>query len=161
MNLSGQAVMIEFVIAILVVILLFLFLQTTWRQNFDRWNAEQVFLRMEDRGHDLADTLVETQGYPPDWNSVGVQIIGLASVKNTLDGNKVALFRQMVQSDYNFTRHQMKFSEYEFWIEIDSENDSLDVNIGKNPGISSSVVSLSRLVSYEKTGTVFRLFVFR
>ena len=161
MNSRGQALMIELIGALFVFLLVFLFLQNLWPQNITRWNTEVEYRTMYNRAVSQASNLVESQGYPTNWTSDDVNIVGLAKKKNVLDQNKIEEYAKLETSDYNLSKHQMKFFEYDFWVEIDSENNALDKNIGKKPPQDSKIVSIQRIVALEGKNAVFRLSVFR
>ena len=70
------------------------------------------------------------------------------------------LFVSLVQSDYNFAKARMRFFEYNFRIEIDSNQASLDRNIGLSLPQNQSAVSVERVVAWGGDNAVFKVWVF-
>jgi len=153
--------MLELVGVLFVFLIIFLFLENIWPENVSRWKGEYEFQTMYNRAQQESTALVESPGYPMDWNPQSVQIVGLSVQKNVLDSNRLQMFSQMVLDDYNLTKHKMKFFEYDFFIEIDSNKDSLDRNIGRIPNPASNTAVVWRNVSLEGQNAIFRLTVFR
>ncbi|MDO8625223.1 MAG: hypothetical protein Q7R47_04005 [Candidatus Diapherotrites archaeon] len=157
----GQALLIEFVGALFVFLVVFLFLQNIWPENFNRWKDETEQQTMLLRANQLASALVESPGYPTDWTTNTVESIGLASQKNVLDADKLAMFAGLTTADYNLTKHDLRFFEYDFLVQIDANTASLDQNIGMVPKPDQSVVTVRRIVVVGGENAVLQLSVFR
>jgi hypothetical protein len=157
----GQALLIELTASLFVFLLVFLFLQNLWPQNFSRWQEEQEHEVMYRRATQLAAALAESPGYPADWSTESVEAIGLAKLRNVLDENKVDMFAVLAASDYNAAKRYLRFFEYEFFVQIDANSPALDRNIGRVPPLGQNTVTVSRIVVMGGENALLRLSVFR
>ncbi|MFB6088389.1 MAG: hypothetical protein ABEK36_01270 [Candidatus Aenigmatarchaeota archaeon] len=63
----------------------------------------------------VTDTLMLSEGYPQNWNSSNVQVIGLASTPNNLNKTKVQRFLGL---DYEKVKSGLGFGNKEFYFEM-------------------------------------------
>lgn len=144
----GQVSSYDFLLGLLVFLIIFASLRVLWLENFNSGLEQQNLFQMEFEANRAADTLLGFSGTPANWNQSNVEVIGLVKPgkSDVLDEQKVSMFsslpysqsRQLLQVDYNFL------------FELDSLNNSFDLNVG-NSIISQNVrvFSVQRVVSYK------------
>ena len=155
---KGQVMSIDLAVSALVFVLLLGFLYTTWQSNMVNWEEQRQSMELEAKTVQQARNLVETPGYPSDWVPGTVEIIGLAKQPNVLNTEKISFFASM---DYNVAREKMNIFNYDFRVEIRSDNSALDQNIGNTPGLDSRVVTIERQVLIGGDHATFRFKLFR
>lgn len=147
--------------AILVFLFMLFFLFSSWSTNVDNWNKWQRTAELEQRSQAVAKVLTESPGFPRDWNSTDINVVGLALQSNVLSSQKIAAF---VVMDYNTARQKLNIMAFDFWVEIVADNGpnpSIDHNIGADAGLANSVASVDRRVLIGGENAVFRFKLFR
>ncbi len=161
MNSAGQLFSLDFVLSMIVFLLVFAFLYQSYFSNVDRFKQHQIALEIQERVNAQADVLVNSPGFPIDWNESGVIVMGLALQPGVLDYSKVQKLASLTANDYNHARAVMNISAFEFRIDLDSNNDALDLNMGRDPTGYLEVSAAARIVTMEGESAVFRLSLFR
>lgn len=161
MNSSGQIMSLDLIASVIVFLLVFFFLYQAYFLNLERYQTQKRLTEIQNRGIRQTDLLVGSRGYPEDWNSASVTVVGLASQPDVLDPQKISVLRQMTIADYNSVRGIMNLNAYDFRIDIDSNNNALDTNFGIDANGYLQVFASDRIVTIGGDYAVFRLSLFR
>ena len=161
MNQMGQIMSLDLIASDLVFLLVFFFLYQAYFLNVERFSSQTQSREMQHQSQEHAYLLVNSPGYPADWNSAGVIIPGLALEPGVIDSVKLSSLRSMTISDYNSVRSLMDLNAYEFRIDIDSNNNALDTNFGKDSNGYAQIFANERIVTIGGDYAVFRLSLFR
>ncbi|MFH0955574.1 MAG: hypothetical protein V1777_05705 [Candidatus Micrarchaeota archaeon] len=161
MNSNGQIMSLDLIASVLVFLLVFSFLYQSYTMNLDRYRIQQRAREIQNRVQSHAELLVSSPGFPIDWNFQSVTVIGLAIEPNVLDPQKISILRAMTIADYNSVRNIMNLNAYEFRIDIDSNNNLLDTNFGKDTNGFSDVFASEKIVTIGGDYAAFRLSLFR
>jgi len=95
-----------------------------------------------------------SEGYPSNWTSENVVVIGLTDGKQRIVPSKLYMFADM---DYYHTKTMLRTNyEYYFYIEYMNRT-KIDIpcptglckSLGSDPNSSSNLISLSRIVVYD------------
>ncbi len=156
---KGQVSVYDFFFGFLIFMLLFVTLRFAWFENFNSGLESQKLGQMEFEANRAADSMLRFSGTPQNWNASNVQVIGLAKVGkgNVLDESKVSMFASL---PYSQSRQLLKI-DFNFLIELDSANNSFDLNIGNSAVFPNvRVASTQRIVSYKGVEAIVRIKVF-
>jgi len=136
----------DILVAFILFIVAFSILNGIWVKNFNGALGSIELTEMESKALQAVNSLLKSGGYPVDWGTSDVEVIGLAGKKNSVDGGKLALFTSM---DYDSARDKLKLGGYDFLFVFDALGSSDDVNFGSLPANNQTVVSLKRAVEFE------------
>ncbi len=117
-------------------------------------------------GNIIADNLL-SQGYPSNWNSSNVVVIGLTANKK-IDQTKLENLYSMIysQDDYNKTKNLFD-TQYDYYFFLDKNmtiNSSQIAGIGK-PGIdpqninAKDLIKITRFIVYQNKTTPLYLYI--
>lgn len=156
-NFNGQVSSIDVVLATVIFIMIFVFMRGVWIQNIENAQNEFSFSEMQLKSQQAIDSLVKTGGYPSNWSSSNVELLGLAEKPLVLSSLKVAAFSSF---DYNKSRYLLGLGNYDFSIKISSQTPSNSVSFGTAPDINRFVFSIRRVVLYkgEKADVIFNVY---
>jgi len=98
-----------------------------------------------------------SEGYPPDWTTANVTIIGLMEKDQTLSKDKVIKFSQLAQIDYEQTRSLFS-TKHDYFVFLENKNgekqniDGIEW-IGKNHSTDNpdDIIKIYRFVYYNST----------
>lgn len=114
-NKSGQAVIIDFVIAIIIFLIAFIFIAGTYTQQASRLESETSDTSLMLKAFDITEMLTKSEGIPNNWNISNVQAIGLASGDRVLSTQKITQFSNL---SYNVSKDLFGIVGKEFFIQI-------------------------------------------
>lgn len=157
----GQFVSFDLATAVLVFVFMLFFLFQAWSSNSDAWEHLRQRTELEERTKSVAKILVESPGFPSNWNSSDVNIPGLAIRPGVLDPAKTAAFSSM---DYNSVRNKLNILAFGFSATLRAENGPnplIDRNFGIAFSQTSNGASVERRVLIGDAYAVFRLQLFR
>ncbi len=90
---------------------------------------------MKERLFQITDLMVRTPGYPPNWTSKNVKIIGFSSQDHILQKNKIESFINLSDS---FIKEKLRIRDYNFFLNISAQN--LNFSKGKLWNENSSFI---------------------
>ena len=146
MNKKAQTQMFDFVTAALLFVLFIGMLQSTWKSGFDQVKDESLMLEMESSAISAVTTLMNSPGYPEDWNTESVAIIGLAKRPGAIDSRKLAEFSSI---DYDTGKGLMNLAAFDVFVQIDANQPAYDINFGTDLDTNTKTVVLRRKSTIE------------
>ena len=158
--------MIDFLFGLLVFMVVFSLLVSSWFSNRNVLEQEETLRKTKLSAEQALDSLVRTQGYPADWETLSiddVNWIGLASQDRVLDEGKVAQLRSWsgdwntTQANYSKVKEKLNLGEFEFHLSIQSVP---PVSMGWENDLNTTTISLSRVVTYQGSVTKIALKVY-
>ncbi len=158
---KGQFVSFDLAVAVLVFVFMLFFLFQSWSTNMGQWEKLRQRVELEERTQSIAKVLVETPGFPPNWNVSDVNVPGLAIRPGLLNSGKIASFAAM---DYNSVRNALNIAAFDFFASVLAENGPnplIDRNFGVAPGLVHNIASVERRVLIGDEYAVFRFQLFR
>lgn len=108
----------------------------------------------------VSDFLARDPGYPQDWNTSNVQVIGLASSENILNPGKIQSFLNM---SYSKAKILLSIGDYEFHFEVLYMNSTLinGLSFGSQPTNAEAVVPIERPVLYQGSPARMKLIIWK
>ena len=111
------------------------------RENFESLGVDGSFI--------LNNIL--SDGYPQDWNSSNVVVIGILS-NNKINETKLERFYNLTQSNYPITRSLFR-TKYDYYFYFDNDNITISSGIidgiGK-PGVNRTNISSNNLIKISR-----------
>ena len=102
----------------------------------------------------VANRLLESPGYPQDWNATNVELIGLSSERGVVDQSKLENLFELITLDYDKVRELLGLGPYQIYINM-TYTDGTPVYIngqpaqgGIPPADATSVSSIRRTALY-------------
>lgn len=134
-----------------------------FNQLFQRDVALQEDFELENFSFNALSGLVETSGFPENWQALEVSRIGalgLASERNVLDAGKLSRFLEISESDYNSVKNSLGLQKFDFRFSVSDLNGGLLRSAGSS---KKAVVSFkaSRLAVWEKRVVLVSLEAFK
>jgi len=125
--LKAQVNAIDLVLAISIFMLIMGLFEVTWQGSVSRAAPTEDELSL--RSYHVANTLLESGGYPEDWNSSDVQVLGLCDERNVINKNKLAKLLVMLGSDYSRAKGLLGVGANDIYINVtDLSGDIIYVN---------------------------------
>jgi hypothetical protein len=152
----GQVSSIDALIAILIFVLVLTSIRTIWMDNVHTAEITASATEINLSAQQAFDVLTKTQGWPTNWTTSNVSIIGLADKPNVLSEQKVSAFESI---SYNTAKNKLSLQKYEFSFDINSTNPSYNKHIGSSLDGNTTVV-LSKRVIYKGGEAIVTLKVF-
>lgn len=118
---KAQIAVTDFFIALFIFVILLSFIMLTWNRYNLRLNERLEYEDMLTQALQVSNGLVKTSGYPVNWNSSNVKVIGLASTDRVLSSDKLARFNNMSDADLIDT---FKIAPYYFMFQLKNINGS-------------------------------------
>ena len=153
----GQISSIDAFIAIILFVMLFISLRGVWLNNMNVSSKKIIALEMQVSAQQAIDVLTKSGGYPADWESENVSIIGLANKPFVLDSQKVALFESM---DYSLVKEKLGLQGYDFVFDLNSSLPGLNKSIGASIDNNKTIFQLTRNTVYAGGDAVVTFNVF-
>ncbi len=154
---KGQTVSYDLLIAVLLFLLLMQTMQFLWTDSLQGNLDQQGIITMRELASNVSETLIKSQGFPREWNSANVETIGLAQRPSVLSVDKV---REFGLIDHNQARILLALSQYDFFFELDSVLNELDVNVGNAVPDTGELAVVSRNVIYGGENANAKLYIF-
>ena len=158
MKRKGQALASDFTVSIALFLFLVVGSAIIWNNTVDKYAMFKENQLMQEKVFSISDALIRTQGYPPEWNSTNVMLIGLSEGgSHMLNKSKLEAFKDV---DYALAKNIWGISGYEYYAKFtDSEGDliSLDgiaLEYGLAPSGKKDLVPLKRLVLINESGNI-------
>jgi len=142
----GQISSIDLLVAILLFVLIFFSMRNIWIDNLSSALIESNKFQIQVLSSEALDSLLKTPGYPTNWTSQNVQLIGLADKENVLNSIKVNSFKSL---DYETAKSKLGLTLYDFSFDLNSINPAYNEHIGSNLDSNSNVFSIIRKVTYK------------
>lgn len=135
MSRSGQVFSTDFIGSAFIFILLLNIGFLAWTTAYDQQSrfSEQEMMRQE--AFQTARLLVRTPGYPSEWTSSTVEVVGLAEPDHVIQQSKVDELDSMT---YSKARAALKLGMTDFVLNITSEN--YHTSIGMEPSDPENLV---------------------
>ena len=160
---KGQALASDFTVSIALFLFLIVGCAIVWNTTVGKYARFRDNQFMQEKIFSVSDALIRTPGYPQEWDSANVRLIGLSEGEsNVLNKSKLLEFKNV---DYSVAKNMWGLSGYEYYAKFtDSEGDliSLDgsaLEYGNNSFISSGkkdLLPLTRLVLINESGNITR-----
>lgn len=132
-----------------------IFLFYKYSTNLSNLQQEDVNTLIEDAK--VVSSYLVSEGYPADWGSDNVTMIGLAGKEHTLDRGKLQAFDQMAQADYQNTKAILSTKNDFFVFLEDKEGNIKEIAgvywIGKNYSIEDpkDIIRVYRFLYYNSS----------
>ncbi len=154
---NGQVSSIDLLISAIVFLMIFISIRGIWIENLNEGQASLNSYELELKTIQAVNCLLKTPGFPVDWNSSSVELIGLAKKPFVLSEDKVDEFLLL---DYNNAKKALGIEGYEFNLSI--FDSALDENkfFGLSPTQNSVVYSLNRKVIFRGVSANARISIF-
>jgi hypothetical protein len=152
----GQVSVFDLLASTFLFIIIFTAMRGIWLGNIDTAMNEMAFNEMQVKAQQVLDSLIKTEGYPSNWNSENVQLIGLADKPNIIGREKLSAFKTM---DYNVASSRLSLGSYDFNFEL-TQNGAVVKSVGIPVDTNKTVISLERIVIYggSEAHVTFRVF---
>jgi len=154
---KGQVSSIDALLAILIFVLVLGSIRTIWVENITAADKSSSLTEINLSAQQALDVLTKTQGFPTNWNSDNVFIIGLADKPNVLSTSKVNAFESL---SYESTKEKLSLQKYDYSFDINSTNPSYNKHIGASTD-GNTLVQLTKRVIYNGGEAIVTLKVFK
>lgn len=141
----AQLIAIDLFFAFIIISILLVAIFLTWNQYLVRLDERVQYSNMAIKAMQLADTFVKSPGYPLEWNSSNVEVIGLAIDDRQISTEKMNNFTNMTESSI---KDIMKIENYDFYFTLKAFDGSINITHGSNITGKQSV-AIRRYVIYE------------
>jgi hypothetical protein len=156
MDRKGQVSSVDILVAILLFLTAFFVLRGIWLNNLTV-SAEKIdYMEQNYSAQQAAMVLLQTEGYPSNWNKDNVSIAGIAAKPYVIDSEKLTEFCQIPHAS---AINALGLGKFDFYFSFDS--DTLDVSCGSAAPANVSVVRINRQVVYEGGEALVELSVFK
>ena len=154
---NGQISSIDMLISGIIFLMIFISIRSIWIENLNEIQDSLNSYELELKSIQAINCLLKTPGFPIDWNSSNVELIGLAKKPFVLSEDKVNKFLLL---DYNSAKRALGIDGYEFNFTI--FDDALDENkfFGINPTQKSVVYSVNRKVIFNEVSANAKISIF-
>ncbi len=120
---KSQVLSPDFTMSLIIFTAILFLSYTVWNTSQEKSMRFYDTKQMQKKALYISDTLMNTPGIPPDWNTSNIQMAGLKKVdSNTLDIDKVVNFKLL---EYNQSKDVLGAGSYEYYFEIMDSNDSV------------------------------------
>ena len=151
---KGQVWSFDFIASVTIFFMVLMVLFFVWEYTTLQNNDQIVFNDMESTALDTIDTMIRVRGFPEQWDSSNVEVLGLASEENVLNESKLLEF---VSMDYYNSRRVLGILGYGFYFQVLNLNDtqaysgSTALLTGADPLASSAtaIVPVERYVLFD------------
>lgn len=137
----GQVVTTDLIFALTVAIAIIFIINSQWGIMLKNFEDGETKIAAEKAAYISTFYLINGKGYPVNWNSSNVSLLGLAKDLNIIDGRK---FTELMKIDNASLGNFLGAPEYKFFINLTKKNDVTINSTGYppiNPSISTSVMS--------------------
>ena len=126
---KGQVSSFDIIISVIIFTIIFVALRGIVLSNITSTSNNLSYNEMQIITQQAIEGLTETYGYPKDWNTSSVELIGLEKYPGVLDTTKVTALFSM---DYNKVSTLLALGKYEYHLTIktSTKNYSLGSDIG-------------------------------
>lgn len=157
MRKTGQISLYDVMAALFVFILVFVTMRGIWIGNVISAEDTQGNSEIRLKAAQAVNSIIKIRGFPKDWDSENVQLIGLAKRANVLSEEKLAEFAAM---EYGQARDLLLLGNYDFNLSIEAFDQANNLSIGMPLDGNSTIVSLNRTVKYKEAeaSVVFKVF---
>lgn len=132
----GQIFTTDFVISLIVFMSVITLSFQVWNQSLQGKRAYSRKNTMQRKAYHTADLLTRTPGYPSDWNSSNVRVVGLASPDHLVREEKFLEMKKLEREEF---RALNRLNPYSFYLKL-SYNGSL-FSLGGIGGGTTAIVS--------------------
>jgi hypothetical protein len=122
-----------------------------WNSYSQKISEKTEYNNMLMKSFQVSDILVKSAGYPLDWNSGNVKVIGLASGDRNLSMNKTNMF---INLSINKTKSIFQTERYNFYFSLKRINGTNITSYGNYPS-GKKIVNIRRYVLYNNESAVF------
>jgi hypothetical protein len=152
---KGQVWSFDFAVSVVIFFSVVVMILFSWNYTTAKHTEQTVFNEMESKAVSLSDSFIRTSGYPEEWNSSNVQIIGMADEENVLNETKIL---QVVGMPYDTIRATMGIMNYNFYLGIRYLNETVinmngtDLECGLDPSLysnSTMIVPIERFMLFD------------
>jgi hypothetical protein len=157
---KGQALASDFAISIVLFLFLIVGSAIVWNTTVEKYSRFKDGQFMQEKVFSISDTLVRTQGYPPEWNITNVRLIGLSEGEShMLNRSKLLVFKNI---DYSLTKNIWGINGYEYYAAFTNSTgglmslDGTALEYGLLPTGKRDLAPLKRLVLINESGNITR-----
>ena len=148
---KAQIASIDLFVALTIWAVLLLLIVLSWNLNNNDIIERLEFDSMASRAFQISDTLIKDRGFPSNWNSGNVSIIGFAAEDRILSQEKVSAFTNL---SYNASREIFKAYGENFYFALRNLTGENITSSGMQPAGSRRAVSVMRYVLYNNETAV-------
>jgi len=157
LNKRGQVESYDIVVALVLFMFIFVTLRGIWIGNLNSLESEQRNVEMRLKADQAVNSIIRIRGFPENWDSENVELIGLAEKKNVL---KEESLQEFAAIEYGTAKELLKLGGYDFNFTLHAKDTSNNFAAGMPVDNNSSIVSLKRIVKYKgaEASVVFKVF---
>ena len=153
---KAQINSIDLVLAIILLLFIIALFEFVWRGVIARAQPSEEELSL--RAYHVANTLLESGGYPANWTPANVEVVGICDERNVINKDKLANLILLLNTDYEKAKTLLGLGPNELYVNVtDPYNNIVYVNgmqasAGMPPSSavasahSSSTIQISSLV---------------
>lgn len=142
---KAQIFTTDFFIAFFIFSILIIVAMVSWNNYYIKITEINDYDIMMNKAFQISDVLVKSQGYPLEWDSENVQIIGLASEDRELSLDKVNLFANL---PLNKSKNIFKTQDSKFHFSIKNFDGEILKEYGYNMTNAKKSVNVRRYLLY-------------
>jgi len=117
---KAQAVSLDFYASLFIFIIILALGITMWHNSVQNTSWNIKIQEMDNYANKIADSLIRSQGYPPNWDNNTVELLGLVETSHILDYQK-ALEMKNISADK--MESLFGYISYNLYIEINNISD--------------------------------------
>lgn len=121
------------------------FMASSLNDSFSYSNDEGKTLLMS---NNIINYLLESGGYPLNWNINNVKEIGLCDSSYIINAQKLETFIFLLNNNYSYTKDLMSLENKDFYISLEYMNGSEILEFKLNKSVENAMIS-KRKVMYE------------
>lgn len=157
-NKKAQLFSIDIVVALVLLLILFVFLISIWNLNTSKLSDNLSSEEMELLSYHITNILFNTKGTPDNWELFpeNTTTYGLSKSPNTLDPDKVNAFLSI---NYNDSKVIFNIERYDYLLKIQDINGNTLNTLGIEPSNQKQSITLTKItkISDEKRIILFTL----
>ena len=154
---KGQAIITDLLVAISVFIVLVISINIAWDYYSLKINDDAVYSDMFIRASQISETLVTSKGYPINWNSTNVEIIGLALTDRNLSESQIGNFTALSTST---VKDLLKIALYNFTFQLTYLN-STPIALYGDSGNATISTNSRRVVLYKNESAILNFNIWK
>lgn len=154
---KSQIFSYDVLLTILVFVSIIALFNSVYNQVYSRIYDRESLNMAENVIQGTVDQLVEYLGYPVNWTTADVQILGLARADRDIDSGKVQNFISLANSSYNATREKLGLFAYNFKMSLSYLNGTVYASTASAPQ-GDNVFVMKRLCALDGSTEVIFTF---
>ncbi len=152
-NKKAQVLGGDFILSMTIFLFIIVLCIVSWNTLHSKYSWFRESETVQSRAFHITDTLLKSQGYPENWSTSDVEVVGLAEYSHVLDSARITKFEELAANNYTHVKNLWGIKKYDFYITLNTTNENR--SFGIQPSDAGFVVSLKRLVLVNETGNFY------